>query len=605
MTSYASEEDYVLKSLYDDPKFCNAHWEERTPLSLSQRKKLLHQARLNNDIKGFIKNIWQMHDNRTSEPILKGFVSAYHDLRSSIGRFNKSAFLPSYYQFYDNKFQNVWVINNIDRIQEMSPDDSKKITEIIYDWLDYYTSYKKRMERTIEEGFEATLQHQELLLYKNGKKLYQGKKLSKRDFDGDLSVNILLPWVENQEVHWKKIKIGEWNNFLGILKERKQISKNTFTRNNITDEVFKNSDIHDLLVEQAHMKRRLGFVRNKLNSIPQDKRTLLQEQLLTLIEIAMINPSYYPTSGAFTRALRRELWKEVKAIPKRGKGKERLRQAKNLPLMEELQGEFKNFKGKIFGNLTGFWLVGAGFFVSYVVSLFTENTWVKEKRASITNRRNWILLKYFNTTPALAECANATRKFTVEESCYHEFLMSFLSHYVYQGVLDKNPNWDQEPEYINKRNELTQLFLSKRIYNKVAEAFSKHKKYLIEDGYSSFIDDNFLTALGEDRDDFVETLELSHNYIDNYLSNGDLELRTEMGKEIKQKAGEDFLYTIHGYLSQRENIIDNLREEGYIIAKDEAYKKLIESVLKNRNILENLKPSRELLNKLKLQEDIN
>ena len=542
---------------------------------LGQKKWLEWRGRppelIEADLANYRKSVWALHDNTNIEDqILKGDSGRRQALLQKLKRKNKNPVIPAYYQFWDGK--ETWPVIRTIELGDTSGKEAAEAFESSYQaalkWVDEYKHYEERLNTKIDEGFQAKLQLQ-------GYERHQAGGVEEwkfNDFRGNKSKSLTVPKVVDGKVVFEESDIRQHGQFLGLVDDAELNDIHIFSRGFLDEATF-SSEIYQIQIEQAHMFRRLSFLRDKLDALPNSKMTREQKILMDDLDVLLDKPEYYPPSTAVMKAQKKEIQAEVKAIKTGRRSKNKIRSTFKHQLPPAAQAFIKekshfatHFKRYLFA------LLPAGTYGVYQfwVPDSVQNPYVAYPEAYITNNLNQLVFKIWGSTKSIEECAAEFRTWTKFEVCFNKIVWEHTSTLFFKSRMDPNsPDYRTLPEFTETRKALARAFLESQFERRNVEFHIENKEFLEKIAIPMFADDIFMDML-------VAKFELKTkdiDTVDQLLSGYAVQSRTPWtDKQLTllrtNNPGSEVADEIVAYFKAREAFVEELSKRGRIDSKN-------------------------------------
>lgn len=460
----------------------------------AQRLKILRRAKNENDYETFSRAIFDSLDNTQIQKgeIPNGFSNKKADLIEYLMRRTNNDYVTAYYQHYEPKDYDTWgIFDYVTKGEDLTTEEGELVYKRMMEWYDGYTSFRERLNDQVVKSFESKMRLEKTL------EVFQKKKaeIKKFNFRNGNRYYIELPVAV-------KSSTGEWTfqterqgfsnmpNLRNFIKDMEVEVDENFS-DGLLDETFYESRIYKVLIDQAFHRRRLEFVRDRLGDLPDSNLTDLQKELFEKFDAALHRGDLMPRSDAIRFAQNRELKSELKSFFKGQKSRRKALENFKMRLFRKFGEEVKD-KSQYFTTIKAvLWgqtiVAGFGVVVGTAMLPFTENDYVLYYTSAFQNWLNDTLLASpLETTLTMHNCAKENRQWTVENLCLAQFLYSHLSSKLYLSRIDPEYDYLQDEEYMQKREELTELYFKKRDELNVAKFFSDNIEYVKEEGYTHY-----------------------------------------------------------------------------------------------------------------------
>jgi len=456
-------------------------------LSKRQRVKKLKQLSKEGNFKGFQSLLWSSHDNfahKSGAPL--GFSMNRARLRGKLMVFNNNRYIPSYYQFVDSSADAFGVLDILRQSSKYDADKFGEAVDDVSEWIADYKGYKGRLNAKIEEGFEARMQ---LKVFKEHRKKMKAT-LEYDDVDGANTYTLDLPWIKDGEVVYEEQHISDLSNIDIFIKDKTLAAKHIFAQGKL-DESFAKSEVYQVILSQAYIRRRLTFVRDAIQEMRPSDQTAAHKKLLKEVKEALADTSLLPRSDAIKYVQWQEIKSEIRSFVRTQRSKRSARTRFKYQIAEDVMKQMQDSSSfltysKFVGVSVG---LGAGF--SFVGSVFlpvTENPYYNWFFANINNNWNDMWLS-IGLSSDIESCSKEYRAWTVNEACYNAIIFKHTSAFFYRSQFDEDYNYLEDPEFIKKRAELTALFVDKRDKKGAGQFHAQNKTYLNSIGYRTHIDE--------------------------------------------------------------------------------------------------------------------
>ncbi len=456
-------------------------------INKGQRVKVLKMLAKNNKFKKFSELLWSSHDNfNHSAGAPLGFSMNRARLRGKLMVFNNNRYIPSYYQYVDTAADTFGVLDILRQHGKYKGKDFSDAVDDVSEWISNYKSYKSRLQSKVNEGFEAKMQ---LKTFEEHKKKMKAT-LEYDDVDGASTYSMDIPYIKDGEVVYEEQKISDLSNINIFIKDKKLAVKHIFAHG-MLDESFAKSEIYQVILSQAFIRRRLTFIRDGIQEMRPSEMTAAHKKLLKEVKDVLSDRSLLPRSDAIKHVQWQEIKSEIRSFVRTQRSKRSARTMFKYQIAEDVMKQMQDSSSfltysKFIGVSLG---VGAGF--SFVGSVFlpvTENPYYNWFFANIGNSWNDMWLS-IGLSSDIESCSKEYRAWTVNEACYNAIVFKHTSAYFYKSQFDENYNYLEDPEFIKRREELTALFVKKRDKKGAGQFHAQNKSYLTNIGYRMYIDE--------------------------------------------------------------------------------------------------------------------
>ncbi len=527
------------------------------------------------NLEAYRKAVWEAHDNLgVKGGVLKGDEARRAKLLADLKEKNRNPIIPSYYQFYDN-YETFPVVQAIADGGNLLTEDSLKAKEAAEAWISKYRSYRDRLNLRINQGFEATMQLEELKQYDKG----GAKEWKFEDFRGEKSQKVVLPAINDDGSMGQNIvDVNDFAYARELITKAKLSEKHIFSHGFLDEAGFK-SEIYDLELDQAHMFRRLTALRNKLDAIPDEKISSAQQEMMDDLSELLRDSTLYPPSPAVMRAQTAEIKAEVKALRTGEKTRNKIRSQYKIKVAEDVirqlqtsdRSVFSLYKKWIFISILG---GSAGSYYTLVPAAY-QNPYVGYVKAYPQNAFNNFYLEHFGVTRDIIACADEFRTWTKFEICFNDIVMKHTSTLFFKSQIIPEYDYLTDPEFIETRRKLANVFLKIQSDRRYLEFHATTKDFIEKTAIPQFADEIYLDLVranyrlnGEDAQKIEKIVELH-----------DIQGRTSWTDEqlsILAKDGEKALAEdLTQYFKIRETYVDHLTKFGRINSESlEEFQKL-------------------------------
>lgn len=522
--------------------------------SKAKRLRQLANSRKNLNFERYTQLLINSHDNteikKGENP--KGFSESKANAIYHFTKRTNSNYVTAYYQHYEAEEYGTWgVFDFVTKGENLNSDEGELVYKNLMLWYDNYSSYRQRLSEQVAKSFESQMRYTRI------KEHFENNKESIKSFNFrngnryylDLPVAVKDNATEKWEMHTERQGFSNARNLDRFIRDLKVEVQQSFS-DDLIDEGLKKTKIYKIITDQAFYRKRLSFIRDKLADLPDSKLSEVQRDLLKKFDSVLHQGNLMPRSDAIRFEQNKELRAELRSFFKGQKSQRKVLENFKVRLVRKLGDGIKEksqylntVKAVLWGQTIG---AGIGIVVGTALLPFTENDYIYYYTSSFQNWLNDLLLvSPLKTTLAMHNCAKQNRKFSVENVCLSSFLYSHLSSKLYKSRIDDNYNYLEDPEYHNRREELTGIFLKRRDRLNLSKFFTDNMDYVKEEGYIHY------TAIT-----FLELIDIN----DKQLSKGSL------NKEEKE--------SIYNYLTgnfkenEQENLITKIsKESGTDLAK--------------------------------------
>ncbi len=237
-------------------------------------------------------------------------------------RNNDDEALPALYLF--DKGEGGDAIGVIDSFftKDKESDDFIDSNSQIEEWLNEFENIQKNLRAKIEEGFTAYHQLKELEAAVEGKKIFWKLRAkpthSWSDFIDPItlkaqSVSFDLTVFKNGKSPKETILFESHNQLLSYYRKQKEALVHIFAHN-YGEEIFKNSEVFDLLIKQAINFRRIEFLVSKASASTTYSPKEHHEETLNRARRLITDPQLAPRGDAARTVVWKEFWAEFKYL---------------------------------------------------------------------------------------------------------------------------------------------------------------------------------------------------------------------------------------------------------------------------------------------------
>ncbi|GEM_PF-3937378 len=509
-------------------------------IKLKKQKQFISE----NDFLSYHKTILNSHDNTEIErgEVPKGYSQKVTNLTEKFMARTNSNYVPGFFQHHEDKSLDTWgIFEYLTSKQDLTTEDGKLVLSRAQEWINSYKSYPERLEESIIRSFENKMQYE--AISKHHKE--NSKAIKNFNYVNGNRYELELPFIKKIDGEWKttyeKQGFSTYRNFIVYLKDKRIVLENSFADKTIERRV-KAGPIYEVINNQATIRRKLEFLRDKLADTPVTQLSDEQIQLKNSIENILYDGRLMPRSDAIARQQNIELKAEIKSFFKGEKSRREVLKTFNQRLISKFsddaikKSEMKNYiKAVIFGNTIG---AAAAITIGTIALPLTENDYILYLTSSFHNWFNNLLLSSpLGTTQTLHNCAKENRSWSVENVCMASFLNSHLSSYLYKSRLEEDYDYLNDPAFIEKRSELINIFLGKREDLQYGDFFAQNMDYLKEEAYYTYAAQSFIEVIDIVNPNFSKNLDsTSKEVIYNYLANKDAK---ELPSILNGKISED------------------------------------------------------------------
>ena len=466
------------------------------PSSISRYKRLrgIQPYLQSNNMQAYKDKIWASHDNSNSQPgNLAGFSTKRAKRLQKRMRANRNRHVPALYQLWDPDGKETFeVIDNLSALPDNQTEDFTKALAEARNWINEYTSYQKNLNAQIDKGFTIKGQLDDLRPHRKG----GDQEWTFDDFAGPKrQTKILTEYVDGQATP-NTADWNTWADFDGFARDLETEMDYIFARG-FVDEFWVQSNLYDVMIDQAYMYRRLTFLRNRLDVIPNEKIAESPDQLALLEELQGLlkDASFYPRSDAIEYVQKRELRAELKAIYTRSSTKRKIQQSKDLKLIGTAKEKLsKGAQGStlmlrmVAGTAA---LSGTAATVYFFLPNLKNNPYLLYPKEYITNKGRNLQFWANGTTDKIIECADNYRQILVYIGCWNELVWMHTSHIFLKSQIQGNFNYRQNEDFLRIRQELAQALIKTRA-ERGRQRFFEENQQFIKDSYAPATDEFFL-----------------------------------------------------------------------------------------------------------------
>ena len=518
---------------------------------------------LENSLEKFEADTWSSNVNLNSaNEILIGVSKRRSRILKKIKVKAGNPYTPAFYQYYDG--HETWgVIDNLASYESTDSSAYKGARAELRAWLNTFKDYRVRKQKQINAGFQAKMHMEELEQYVEG----GTKAIPASEYENTAKVTKELPYVEDDgSIKMGSKNFSDWDALEVYVNNQRLEVKHIFSHG-LLDEAFLKSEIYKVDIEQYQMFRRLQFLRDRLDDIPDHKRTGPQNTMIKQINEALSNSQYYPPREAVKKGQRIEIKAEVKANRAGIKSKNAMREQFKFQLTRDTVVKIKDKSIiRAFSNylLSGV-VIGGGLGINTVIyNLFPEkynSPYRKYVPAWITAKfNNWKLNKN-GITYEIAKCADTEVQYDLKEFCLADLIKKHTMHLFLKSQLKDDYNYKKDPRFLEIRQKVISAFIKRRADRRYAELHADTKHYLENDAYPQFADELFLSLFREAFEMDEAGLQGVENLLTTYSLQGTTRSLTIQLNEFGE-SNPEVTKEIRAYFRGRDAFVAHLQEYG-------------------------------------------
>jgi hypothetical protein len=534
-------------------------------INKSHRIKTLSKLKEANDFNGFADVLIKSNDNANhikGAPL--GFSINRARLRGKLMVWNNNRYIPSYYQYVDEADDTFGVLDILRQYKKYTDEELTESVTDVKEWVLNYKSYNARLTAKINEGFESKMQLDVLLEHRKKMK----EVLEYDDVDGSNTYELMMPWIKDGKVTYERQEISDLSNINILIKDKKDAVKHIFAKGKI-DESFSQSELYDVILSQAFIRRKLTFIRDGLQEMRPSNRSDAHNKLLLEVKEALADKSLLPRSDAIKHVQWKEIKSELRSLVRTQKGKRNARARFKYKITEDVMKQMQKSSGFLtYSKFVGLSLgIGAGF--SFVGSIFlpiTENPYYNWFFANIQNWWNdmWLSL---GLSADIESCSKEYRGWTVSEACFNAIVFKHTSSYFYRSQFDDDYKYLEDPDFLKKREEIAALLIRKRDEKGAGEFHAQNKSYINNIGYRIYIDDIMTKLIIKEYK--VEGIEqkLNELFDAHFIKESDREVQRVL-LEIKAMTDSKLHDALVEYLANVDKMVKQMQSQGSISNAD-------------------------------------
>ncbi len=535
-----------------------------SPVERNKTKRLgiLKKQASNNDFEGFFNTLKNSYDNKsiTKDDLPYGFSTTRESITKTFMSWNNNDHIPAFYQHYDESGEDTYGVVTLVSRKEFDPAQEEQVEAFkdVNRWVKEYENHFDLVYKKVREGFQAKLQLEELQKY----------NFSRSHFSRYKSEVIPLPYIIEENgsyvVKYVDKPFNTYSSFDTYLKDRELDAEQIFSQGTL-DEMFRKSEIYNEIIDQAYRMRRLEFVRDSLDEIPEEFRNEEQIKLLATLNDYLFNrPDLLPRSDAIKWVQEVERNREIRAaLTFKSSSRNSREKFKYNSVNEFVQSRTREVIGNARTWILGYGTaIGIGSIVTTLLLPYTEDPENNKVLAYLKNGIQNTLFYISGVSMSLVSCSDATRPWTVENVCYDEMLFSHLSYFYYKSASDPSYDFTKDPEFLKRRAELTEAFLARRDKHGRGEFFRKNDNYLKETAYRLHVDTVLLELIDEQYKNQPHLRDQVENLFIAAFDDRDKEKTKALLEDLKNKTDDSLVDSLKDYIDNEDKVIKRMTNYG-------------------------------------------